>query len=218
MDLNRLTEKSQQALSEAQSLAVRLGHRGRWEHLLLALLTQSEGLVPRLISQAGGIGLAWPRTWRRSLPSARVSAVPGRTRGDPGDPTSGQASRLGGEGGDTSQGRIRVGGAPRHRLSRRGGHLGQARLLTEQGITRDRFLESLTAIRGNQRVTSATPESAYEALEKYGQDLVADARSGKLDPVIGRDSEIRRAIQILSRRPRTTRPDRRPRGGQDRHR
>ena len=74
------------------------------------------------------------------------------------------------------------------------------RALTEQGITRDRFLESLTAIRGNQRVTSATPESAYEALEKYGRDLVADARSGKLDPVIGRDSEIRRAIQILSRK------------------
>ena len=72
--------------------------------------------------------------------------------------------------------------------------------LTEQGITRDRFLESLTAIRGNQRVTSATPESAYESLEKYGRDSVADARSGKLGPVIGRDTEIRRAIQILSRK------------------
>ena len=74
------------------------------------------------------------------------------------------------------------------------------RLLREQGLTRDKFLEALTAIRGNQRVTSAMPEVAYEALEKYGRDLVADARAGKLDPVIGRDSEIRRVIQILSRK------------------
>ena len=59
-------------------------------------------------------------------------------------------------------------------------------------MTRDRFLQALTAIRGNQRVTSAMPEAAYEALEKYGRDLVADARAGRLDPVIGRDGEIRR--------------------------
>jgi ATP-dependent Clp protease ATP-binding subunit ClpB len=74
------------------------------------------------------------------------------------------------------------------------------RSLTSQGITRDGFLGALTAVRGNQRVTSATPEAAYEALEKYGRDLVADARAGKLDPVIGRDAEIRRVVQILSRK------------------
>ena len=74
------------------------------------------------------------------------------------------------------------------------------RLLRNQGLSRDRFLQALTAVRGNQRVTSAIPEVAYEALEKYGRDLVADARSGRLDPVIGRDSEIRRVIQILSRK------------------
>jgi ATP-dependent Clp protease ATP-binding subunit ClpB len=74
------------------------------------------------------------------------------------------------------------------------------RLLREQGLTRDSFLDALTKIRGNQRVTSAMPEVAYEALAKYGRDLVADASSGRLDPVIGRDSEIRRVIQILSRR------------------
>ncbi len=74
------------------------------------------------------------------------------------------------------------------------------RLLAQAGITRDGFLEALTAIRGNQRVTSAMPEATYEALEKYGRDLVADARNGRLDPVIGRDSEIRRVIQILSRK------------------
>ena len=74
------------------------------------------------------------------------------------------------------------------------------RLLAEHGATRERFLEALTQVRGSQRVTSATPETAYEALEKYGRDLVEEARSGKLDPVIGRDEEIRRTIQILSRK------------------
>ena len=74
------------------------------------------------------------------------------------------------------------------------------RLLREHGLTRDGFLQALTAIRGNQRVTSAMPEGTYEALEKYGRDLVADARADRLDPVIGRDSEIRRVIQILSRK------------------
>ncbi|HIM56118.1 MAG TPA: AAA family ATPase, partial [Candidatus Latescibacteria bacterium] len=74
------------------------------------------------------------------------------------------------------------------------------RLLGELGITRDRFLAPLMAVRGNQRVTSTTPEEGYEALEKYGVDLVAQARAGKLDPVIGRDAEILRIIRILSRK------------------
>ena len=74
------------------------------------------------------------------------------------------------------------------------------RLLKQHGVTREAFLSALTRIRGNQRVTSAMPEVAYEALAKYGRDLVGDARAGKLDPVIGRDAEIRRVIQILSRK------------------
>ncbi|HEY4790433.1 MAG TPA: AAA family ATPase, partial [Actinomycetes bacterium] len=74
------------------------------------------------------------------------------------------------------------------------------RLLREQGITREGFLTALTRVRGNQRVTSAMPEVTYEALEKYGRDLVADARAGRLDPVIGRDAQIRRVVQILSRK------------------
>ena len=74
------------------------------------------------------------------------------------------------------------------------------RVLAAQGLTRDTFLKVLTEIRGNQRVTSAMPEVTYEALEKYGRDLVNEARTGKLDPVIGRDTEIRRVIQILSRK------------------
>ncbi|WP_131769314.1 Clp protease N-terminal domain-containing protein, partial [Candidatus Protofrankia californiensis] len=74
------------------------------------------------------------------------------------------------------------------------------RRLAEHGITRESFLSALTRVRGHQRVTSTTPEAAYEALEKYGRDLVDQARTGTLDPVIGRDAEIRRVIQILSRK------------------
>ena len=74
------------------------------------------------------------------------------------------------------------------------------RALQKARVSRDAFLSALTTVRGNQRVTSATPEGSYEALEKYGQDLVADARTGRLEPVIGRDSEIRHVIQILSRK------------------
>ncbi|HEV7884681.1 MAG TPA: AAA family ATPase, partial [Solirubrobacteraceae bacterium] len=81
-----------------------------------------------------------------------------------------------------------------------GSRTAAGRLLKERGVTADRFLDVLTQVRGAQRVTSATPETAYEALEKYGRDLVAEARSGRLDPVIGRDAEIRRVIQILSRK------------------
>jgi hypothetical protein len=77
---------------------------------------------------------------------------------------------------------------------------GAGRLLREHGADRDALLEVLTQVRGAQRVASATPETAYEALEKYGRDLVAEARSGRLDPVIGRDLEIRRVVQILSRK------------------
>ncbi len=74
------------------------------------------------------------------------------------------------------------------------------RLLRDAGLTKDGFLRALTDVRGNQRVTSANPEASYEALEKYGRDLVAEAAAGRLDPVIGRDAEIRRVIQILSRK------------------
>src|ERR671930_688406 len=75
-----------------------------------------------------------------------------------------------------------------------------ARFLQQHGITRDRIFEVLTSVRGSQRVTSQNPETTYQALEKYGRDLTTEARAGKLDPVIGRDEEIRRVIQVLSRR------------------
>src|SRR5262249_18908349 len=75
-----------------------------------------------------------------------------------------------------------------------------ARALKEAGVTRDRLMKALQEVRGHQRVTTQNPEATYEALERYGRDLTAQARAGKLDPVIGRDDEIRRVIQVLSRR------------------
>ena len=202
MDLNRLTQKSQEALHDAQTKALRYGHTEvDGEHLLLALLDQSEGLVPRLLDAAG----ADPDTVRAKV-EAELNRRP-RTSGPgaaPGqvyvtqrlsrlfDSAEREAKRLKDE--YVSVEHLVIA------LLDEGSATAAGRLLGEAGLTRDGFLQALTSIRGNQRVTSAMPEVAYEALAKYGRDLVADAATGKLDPVIGRDGEIRRVIQILSRK------------------
>ncbi|MDQ1752570.1 MAG: ATP-dependent Clp protease ATP-binding subunit ClpB [Pseudonocardiales bacterium] len=202
MDMNRLTQKSQEALHEAQTKALRFGHTEvDGEHLLLALLDQPDGLAPRLLSQAGGD----PDRLRAAL-EAELSKRP-RVSGPgaaPGqvfvtqrlsrllDTADREARRLKDE--YVSVEHLVIA------LLDEGSGTAAGRLLAEQSLTRDRFLGALTEIRGNQRVTSAMPEVAYEALEKYGRDLVADAAAGKLDPVIGRDTEIRRVVQILSRK------------------
>ena len=202
MDMNRLTQKSQEALHDAQTAALRFGHSEvDGEHLLLALLRQEDGLVPRLLSRAG------------TDPDAVISDV---------EAELGRRPRVSGPG--AAPGQVIV----TQRLSRlldaadreaqrlkdsyvsvehlllaladEGSATAAGRVLKQHGVTRESFLSALTGIRGNQRVTSAMPEVAYEALEKYGRDLVADARAGRLDPVIGRDAEIRRVIQILSRK------------------
>jgi ATP-dependent Clp protease ATP-binding subunit ClpB len=202
MDPNRLTQKSQEALHDAQTKALRFGHTEvDGEHLLLALLDQAEGIVPRLVAQAG----ADPDRLRKGLEAElgrrpRVSG-PGVSPGQIAvtqrlsrllDTAEQEAARLKDE--YVSVEHLVIA------LLEEGPQTAAGRLLREQGLTRDSFLDALTKIRGNQRVTSAMPEVAYEALAKYGRDLVADASSGRLDPVIGRDSEIRRVIQILSRR------------------
>ena len=202
MDMNRLTQKSQEALHDAQTAAIRFGHSDvDGEHLLLALLRQEDGLVPRLLTRVD------------ADPDAVMSDVEAELRRRP---------RVSGPG--AAPGQVSV----TQRLSRvldaadreaqrmkdsyvsvehlllaladEGSASGAGRVLKQHGVTRESFLAALTQIRGNQRVTSAMPEVAYEALEKYGRDLVADARAGRLDPVIGRDAEIRRVIQILSRK------------------
>ena len=202
MDPSHLTQKSQEALHDAQTKALRFGHTEvDVEHLLLALLDQSEGIVPRLLSQAGGD----PDRLRGAL-EAELGRRP-RVSGPGANPgqinvTQRLARLL--DSAEQEAGRLKDEYVSVEHLVLAMLAEGQAtvagRLLREQGVTRESFLEALTRIRGNQRVTSAMPEVAYEALAKYGTDLVADAASGRLDPVIGRDAEIRRVIQILSRK------------------
>jgi ATP-dependent Clp protease ATP-binding subunit ClpB len=202
MDPNHLTQKSQEALHDAQTKALRFGHTEvDADHLLLALLDQSEGIVPPLLSQAA----ADPDKLRAALESElsrrpRVTG-PGANPGQINvtqrlarllDSAEQEAGRLKDEYVSVEHLVLAMLGEGRDTVA--------GRLLREQGLTRESFLEALTRIRGNQRVTSAMPEVAYEALAKYGTDLVADAASGRLDPVIGRDAEIRRVIQILSRK------------------
>jgi len=202
MDLNRLTQKSQQAVQEAQSKALRYGHvEVDGEHLLLALLEQQDGLLPRLLARME-VPLA-------SLKSALEQALERRPRVSGPGVEAGkiyvtqrlqklfvqaedEAKRLKDE--YVSVEHITLA------LIDEGTSTVAGRLLQQYQVTRDSFLAALTAVRGHQRVTSADPETAYEALEKYGMDLVAQARQGKLDPVIGRDAEIRRVVRILSRK------------------
>jgi ATP-dependent Clp protease ATP-binding subunit ClpB len=202
MDMSRLTQKSQEALQLAQSAAQRLGHTETdGEHLLLALLEQPEGLVPRLLEQTGADVAALRADIESELARRPKVTGPGVT---PGQITV--TRRLAGvlEAAEREAKRLKDSYVSVEHLvlalAEEGTSSAAGKLLAQHGITRESFLASLTKIRGNQRVTSATPEGAYEALEKYGRDLVEDAASGNLDPVIGRDAEIRRVIQILSRK------------------
>jgi ATP-dependent Clp protease ATP-binding subunit ClpB len=202
MELDRLTQKSQQALSDAQDLATRSGHTEvDGEHLLLALVDQPDGLAPRLLT---GIGVDLdglrgdlevelrnkPRTTRPATRPGQVSVTQRLARLL--QAAEREAARLSDE--YVSVEHLLVA------LTDEGQSTAAGRVLDRHGVTRDRLLAELTGVRGHQRVTSATPEGAYEALAKYGQDLVAAARAGRLDPVIGRDAEIRRVVQILSRK------------------
>jgi ATP-dependent Clp protease ATP-binding subunit ClpB len=202
LDAQRLTVTMQDVLNEAQTRATTYGHTEVGEeHLLLALLERPDGLAARLLSQAG----ADPERLRIDLEAEmarrpRVSgpgAAPGQVFLTQGlarllDQAEREATRLKDD--YVSVEHVLIA------LLDSGSTSAASRLLLAQGLTRDRFLSALTSVRGNQRVTSATPEGTYEALDKYGRNLVDEARAGKLDPVIGRDTEIRRVVQILSRK------------------
>ncbi|WP_405572924.1 ATP-dependent chaperone ClpB [Streptomyces sp. NBC_01167] len=202
MDMNRLTQKSQEALQEAQTIAGRLNQTEvDGEHLLLALLDQPDGLIPRLFDQAGADTEALRSALSAELARRPKVTGPGATPGQVFvtqrlakllDAAEEEAKRLKDEYVSVEHLVLALGDE--------GSATAAGRLLAENGVTKDGFLSALTRIRGNQRVTSATPEGSYEALEKYGRDLVAEARTGRMDPVIGRDEEIRRVIQILSRK------------------
>jgi ATP-dependent Clp protease ATP-binding subunit ClpB len=202
MDPNRLTQKTQQALHDAQTKALRYGHTEvDADHLLLALLDQPEGLIPRLLVRAdvdvSALRAAVESEVERRPRVSGPGAAPGevyvsRALSQVLEAAESEAQRLKDE--YVSVEHVMLA------MIEMGSSAPVGRVLGEFGITRERFLGVLTEVRGAQRVTSATPESAYEALEKYGRDLVAEARLGRMDPVIGRDAEIRRVIQILSRK------------------
>jgi len=195
---NRFTEKSQEALVAAQTLAERNGNsQVEPEHLLLALLEQHEGVVPQVLNRldvAAGALAQQVRSELNRLPRVSGSAA-----------QIGMGSRLrtvlvrahdqletfGDEYVSAEHLLLAI-------LDQAGG--AAQRILEQSGVTRDTLFGALREVRGTQRVTSPHPESTYAALEQYGRDLTELARRGKLDPVIGRDEEIRRVIQVLSRR------------------
>jgi ATP-dependent Clp protease ATP-binding subunit ClpB len=202
MDLQKFTQKSQEALSDAQKRAIQMGHNDvDVEHMALALLNQDDGLVPRLLTKMDIDPIAFSKQLQAELDRKPRIAGPGY------DPTriflSQRLSRI-----------LVDAEAEAHRLKdeyvsvehiwleliKNAPNTGLAKPINTFGLTRQNFLQALGSVRGNQRVTSASPEGSYEALEKYGRDLVKAARDGKLDPVIGRDEEIRRVIRILSRK------------------
>ena len=199
MQLDRLTIKSQQALQEAQNLARGYSHQEvDGEHLMLALMGQAESLIPDLLQKvgtpvaglksdlekelerrhkvqgAGGTELFLSPSLKQVLEAALTEA--GKLKDD-----------------YVSTEHLLLG------LMEQGGAV-LKRLFHTHGLKRDVILRALADLRGNQRVTDANPEDKFQALEKYGRDLTALARQGKIDPVIGRDEEIRRVMQVLTRR------------------
>ena len=202
MDMNRLTQKSKDALRDAQARASGYGHpEVDGEHLLLALLEQPDGLVPRILVRMETDAEALKKEVAREL-----DRRPRQSGGSPENAKMYVTPRLGRllQQAEAEAKRMQDEYVSVEHLALAlldgGADTGWGRILREFKVSKDAFLDALSRVRGNQRVTGPEPEGAYEALEKYGVDLVAQARDGKLDPVIGRDAEIRRVVRILSRK------------------
>jgi ATP-dependent Clp protease ATP-binding subunit ClpB len=201
MDLNKFTEQATAALGSAQEEATRLGNQAvDVEHLFYALLTQENGLVPRLFER-----LKTPPDLLLSKTQSALDRIP-KVSGSGATGQVGITHRL-------NQLLVRAQDEAKKlkddyvsvehlvlAMFHEKKDTPIAGIFRDLNITRDAFLKAMQDVRGNQRVTSPNPEATYESLEKYGRDLTAMARQNKLDPVIGRDQEIRRAIQVLSRR------------------
>lgn len=200
MDMNRMTQKVREALAAAQTLAGRLNHQEiDGEHLLAELLAQEGGLAPRLVEQCGASLAAVEEQVQKAL--GKRPKVTGQASG--GMYATQRLNRLFAKAEDEAKALKDEYISVEHLLlafAEEGKQSEAGRILAEAGVTRDVLLAALEKVRGHQRVTSDDPESSYDALMKYGVDLVDMARSGKLDPVIGRDSEIRSVIRILSRK------------------
>ncbi len=201
MNAQKFTQKSLEAIQEAQNIA--LEHNSmqiEQEHLVCALLEQKDGLIPQLMKKMG------------TDPDALLHAVEQRIEGLPGVTGPGRESGTIYVSGDVDQ---NLAAAEREAGRMKDEYVsvehimmavlekpntGMSRIFQQFGVTKDQFLSVLATVRGNTRVTSDTPEETYDSLSKYGQDLVELAKNHKLDPVIGRDSEIRNVIRILSRK------------------
>jgi ATP-dependent Clp protease ATP-binding subunit ClpB len=196
--MNKLTQKSQEALHDAQTIALRMGHTEvDGEHLLLALLDQPDGIGRPLLEAVGAEPQAVRANVERvvaSLPSSSGSSVsaPGLAR-----QTYAVLQHAGELAKDLDDAYV----STEHLLVGLAEVDSPAReVLVRSGATADRLRAAFQEVRGSARVTTQDPESTYQALEKYGVDLTERAREGKVDPVIGRDAEIRRVVQVLSRR------------------
>ena len=202
MDLNKFTERSQAALMEAQNVATRNQHQAvDVEHLMLALLEQEGGLVPRLFEKAK----IAPDLLKAKVEEElnRIPRVSGSDMTGQGVYVTQRMNRLLVKAQDEAKKLKDEYVSVEHlvlAMLDEPATTGIGKIFKTLNIRRDEFLKALTDVRGNQRVTSANPEATYEALEKYGRDLTKLAQQNKLDPVIGRDAEIRRCIQVLSRR------------------
>jgi ATP-dependent Clp protease ATP-binding subunit ClpB len=200
MDFNRFTEKLQEGFRAAQSKAVRYSHQQiDVEHMLLSLLEQEGGLVAGILIKAGLDPEGIHRRLEDELSrQPKVSSTTGAV--DQVYITS-RLQKILTQAEDEAKKLHDEYLSVEHVLlamTDDGGATG--RILKESGLTRDRLMRALQAVRGTQRVTSSNPETTYQALERYGRDLTKQAGQGKLDPVIGRDEEIRRTMQVLSRR------------------
>ena len=201
MDMNQFTQKAREALQAAQRIAVEYSNNTvEQEHLLAALAQQQDGLIPQMLTNMGTDPNAFAQAALQ-----KVEALP-RVTGSGRDPNqiyigTGLDRALNAAEAQAKQMKdeyISVEHVFLGILQRPG--KGAAELFKAFSITTEKFMQTLSSVRGNQRVTSDNPEDTYNALKKYGQDLVEMAKANKLDPVIGRDTEIRNVIRILSRK------------------
>ncbi|HEY2152694.1 MAG TPA: ATP-dependent chaperone ClpB [Vicinamibacterales bacterium] len=198
MNINKYTEKAREAVAAAIELARQSNNpQVEPEHLLVALVEQPDGIVPELLRKMNVDVAGVVRSGRELL--KKLSQAYGGS--EPGmsprfklvtDQAQAEADRMKDDFVSTEHLFIAV--------TDESGRSPSAQLLKQQQVTRDTILQALSTVRGSQRVTNENPEGTYQALERYGRDLTDFARKGKLDPVIGRDEEIRRVIQVLSRR------------------
>ena len=202
MDINRFTEKSREALTTAQGLAAQYGHQEvDAEHLALALVNQEDGFVPRVLERVGVAPKALVTALEAVLKKRPSVRGPGAEMGTI---TISQRVAKAIANAEALAKRLRDEYVSVEHifaeLLREPASTGLGQVAAGAGLSADKFTETMMAVRGPHRVTSANPEENYEALSKYGRNLVEAASKGKLDPVIGRDAEIRRVIRILSRR------------------